>query len=123
MIKRGTLATLLCALLISACGKVATQVASSADATRAATERVAANARAADQDRVARIAEAAEPLRQAEAVAFGERYFIREQDDGWAVVDRVTNAPAVAGLARTGQLSYDDAKKVAEELRDTTSGP
>jgi hypothetical protein len=117
--RRLLVANAACAIALSACGDVGSQVANSAEATRSATERAAANSAAADQARVARIVAEASPPQQGEALALGDRYFLRPDGQGWTVVDRTTNQPAKAGDdIPTEKLTIGDAEKLAGELRE-----
>jgi hypothetical protein len=103
---------------LAACGDLSTKVQSAAESTRSATERFAANASASDRSRVARISEDAQPLGQAEAIALGERYYMRAEANGWTVIDRLSNAPATIGEEPTERLSLEAAEKLVVELRE-----
>ena len=102
---------------ISACGDARGRLVQLADNTRGATERSAARAAAADQARIAQIAEDAEPMREAGAIALGERYFVRAEGTGWSVVDRFTNRVASISGQPLERLSLDEAEGFANDLR------
>lgn len=109
---------------VAACSDMSSAVASRAEATRTATEHFAARAAAESRAREARISEEAEPMRQAEAIALGERFYLRAGLQGWTVMDRATNGPASSAAGQPlADLSLEDAQELVESLRAEGADP
>jgi hypothetical protein len=116
--RTSTAAAFLSLAALSGCGAEVSKVASVAESTRSATEHLGARAAQRNAAREAQISEEAEPMRQAEAIAFGERYYLEPGAQGWTVMDRTTNTPVSTETGAMENLPLQDAEKAVDELRD-----
>ncbi len=105
------------AALLSACDGGAGRITDAAENARRATERFAASTKAQSDEREALIASQAEPLGQAEAVALGERFYLRADSGGWAIMDRASGQYASIGGQMMADMPLDEAEKTLADLR------
>ncbi len=108
---------------LAGCDQAVTRVGDTAEATRTATEKMALRARQSSEDREAEIADAAAPMQEAEAIALGERYFLRADGQAWSVVDRMTGQPGSIGGQKLTNMDGAAARRALANLRADARGP
>lgn len=111
------IAALLAALLVYGCGRAERLIADTAEKGRDATEHFAAASKAASDDREEQVTSKAAAVSEGEAVALGERFYMRAEGTGWAVMDRSSGGIATVRGEPMDSLTLEDAQRMLEMLR------
>lgn len=108
-----------CALAVAGCKDATSKILNTAESTRSATERLAANSVAASNARQEKVMQDAGPIQRAEALQLGERYYLESGPYGWTVVDGKTEQPARLEEGKDLEgLNIDEAREALEVLQE-----